>query len=83
MKVRKVKLSIALLFTILSAVAGIVVGYQLRSDSMPTNCAELGAAYLEVGKNELGITDFGSDEWIRLIDDETKFTNDCYESLNK
>ncbi|MBU1033163.1 hypothetical protein KJ937_04525 [Patescibacteria group bacterium] len=50
---------------------------------MPTNCAELGAAYLEVGKNELGITDFGSDEWIRLIDDETKFTNDCYESLNK
>lgn len=83
MKVRKVKLSITIILALLFGVIGIVIGYQIRGDSIPANCAELGGAYLEIGKKELGITDFGSDEWIRLIDDETKFTNDCYESLNK
>jgi hypothetical protein len=83
MKVRKVKLFITMLMAILFAIVGIIVGYQLRGNSRPTSCAELGATYLEIGKEELGITDFGSDEWIRLIDDETKFTNDCYKSMNK
>lgn len=83
MKVRKVKLSTAILMALLLAIVGIVIGYQLGSDSKPTNCAELGSAYLEIGKKELGITDFGSQEWIQLIDDETKFTNDCYKSIDK
>ena len=83
MKVRKVKLSIAIILALLFGITGIIIGYQIRGDSTATNCAELGVAYLEIGKKELGITDFGSDEWIRLIDDETKFTNDCYKSMNK
>jgi len=83
MKVRNVGLPVVLLISILMILVGAFVGYQFANNSVPKSCAELGATYLEIGKNELGITDFGSDEWIRLIDDETKFTNDCYESLNK
>ena len=83
MKVRKVKLSTTILLVLLFTIVGIVIGYQLGSDSKPTNCAKLGGAYLEIGEKELEITDFGSQEWIQLIDDETKFTNDCYKSLDK
>lgn len=83
MKVRNVGLPVVLLISIIMILVGAFVGYQFASNPVPKNCAELGATYLKMGKNELGITDFGSDEWRRLIDDETKFTNDCYESLNK
>lgn len=83
MKVRNVGLPVVLLISIIMILVGAFVGYQFASNSVPKNCAELGAAYLKIGENELGITDFGSDEWRRLIDDATKFTNDCYESLNK
>jgi len=71
------------LISILMILVGAFVGYQFASNPVPKNCAELGVIYLEIGKKELGITDFGSDEWKRLIDDETKFTNDCYKSMNK
>jgi len=82
MQVRKVKLSLILLLIIV-LITGIVIGYQIRGNSTPKNCAELGAAYLQIGKKELGVTDFGSEEWKTLIDDETKFTNDCYKSIKK
>ncbi len=83
MKVRKVKLPVIILLAFVFSVICLFVGYKIGIGSKPTNCAELGGAYLEIGKKELGITDFGSDSWKKLIDDETKFTNDCYKSLNK
>jgi len=83
MKVRNVGFPMVFLISAIMILVGAFVGYLLASNPGPKNCAELGATYLEIGKKDLGITDFGSDEWKRLIDDETKFTNDCYKSINK
>ena len=71
------------LISAIMTLVGASVGYLIASNPGPKNCAELGATYLEIGKKDLGITDLGSDEWKRLIDDETKFTNDCYKSLQR
>lgn len=83
MKVRNVGLPIVFFISILMILIGVFVGYQLASDSVPNNCAELGASYLEIGKKVLGISDYGSEQWKKLVNDETKFTNDCYDSLIK
>ncbi|MCA9371693.1 MAG: hypothetical protein H6773_02855 [Pseudomonadales bacterium] len=83
MKVRKVKLPVPILLVFVLSVICLFVGYKTGIDSKPTNCAELGGAYLEIGKKELGINDFGSQEWLQLIEDETKFTKDYYKSLSK
>jgi len=83
MKVRKVKLSAVILIVLVFSAISLFVGYKIGIGSKPTNCAELGGAYLEIGKKELVINDFGSQEWLQLIEDETKFTKDCYKSLNK
>lgn len=83
MKVRNVGLPIVFLISTLMILVGVFIGYRLASDPAPKNCAELGAIYLEIGKKELGITDFGSEQWNKLIEYETKFTNDCYKSYQK
>lgn len=83
MKVRNVGLPIVFLISTLMILVGVFVGYRLASDPAPRNCAELGVAYLEIGKKELGITDYASEQWEKLVDDETKLTNDCYQSFGK
>lgn len=83
MKVKNVGLPIVFLISLIMIFVGVCVGYRLTSDPVPKNCAELGAIYLEIGKKELGITDFGSEQWNKLIEYETKFTNDCYKSYQK
>lgn len=62
---------------------GLVVGLFINNSKLPNNCAELGQIYLEVGKKRLGIVDFGSEKWSKLIDSETKFVNDCYSNISK
>ncbi len=80
-EIRKVRFSTAIIASIVVAAIAMFIGYQTGQGKSPQNCAELGVAYLEIGKKELGITDFGSEEWNKLVQDETRFTNDCYESL--
>ncbi len=81
MKVKNVGLPIVFLISLIMILVGVFVGYRLAGDSVPKNCAEIGVAYLEIGKKELGITDYGLEQWNKLVDDETKLTNDCYQSL--
>jgi|GEM_PF-2341820 len=83
MKVRNVGLPIVFLISTLMILVGVFVGYRLASNPSPRNCAELGVVYLEIGKKELGITDYGSEQWKKLVDNETKLTNDCYQSFGK
>ena len=47
----------------------------------PKNCGELGQAYMEIGKKRFSITANNSAQWQKLIDEQTKFTNDCYKSM--
>lgn len=67
----------------ISFVLGLVIGLILFNSSVPKNCAELGLLYLEIGKNQLEISDFGSQEWQNLIGAETKMVNDCYNTMTK
>ena len=83
MKVRIVGFSMVFLISAIMILVGAFVGYRLASNPGPKNCAELGATYLEIGKKDLGITDFASGQWKKLVNDETKFTNDCYKSLQR
>lgn len=83
MKIKNIKIPAVILALATTLGIGILIGYQLAKDTAPKNCAELGTTYLEIGKEELGITDYGSEQWKKLIEDETKFTNDCYKSYQK
>jgi len=80
-EVRKIRMSTTILITAVLAITALFIGFQIGRKDAPKNCAELGVAYLEIGKKELGITDFGSEQWNKLVDDETKLTNDCYNSF--
>lgn len=83
MKVRNVGTLSIVFILIITLAVGILIGYKFAKNPLPKNCAELGVAYLEIGKKELGITDYGSEQWNKLIEDETRFTNDCYKSYQK
>lgn len=82
-EVRQVRLPFLIIALIITSIVFLGVGYKIGKGKIPANCAELGVNYLEIGKNKLGITDFGSEEWKNLIEAETKFTNDCYESIRE
>ncbi|RJR29195.1 hypothetical protein C4564_02540 [Candidatus Microgenomates bacterium] len=70
---------------IFSLTIGIIFGFVtsslLGSSKQPKNCSEIGQVYLEIAKLEKNITDYSSDEWIKIVDDETRLINDCHESL--
>jgi hypothetical protein len=58
-----------------------ILGYRLGQQGIPHDCAELGATYLQIGRRTLGITSYNSTLWDHLIDTETTFTNNCFDSL--
>lgn len=80
-KSKKAKFNIFAVSLIL--ILGALIGYTAAKINDATTCGDLGQAYMEIGKKQLGITDFGSEQWQRLIEDQSRFTNDCYNSSIK
>jgi len=59
-------------------VAGGIIGYWLGLDGVPKSCAEIGEQYLRIKRERLGISDYESAAWDRLIEEETDIVNNCY-----
>ncbi len=83
MKVKNIRPQVLVIAVVVVGVVSTFVGYQMGRDEVPQSCGELGATYLEIGKKELGITDFGSEQWSQLIEQETKFVNECTANFSR
>lgn len=63
--------------TVLAMGVGYVLGIGVGQKQSIRSCAELGVAYLELGKQQLAVRDFGSPEWQALIEEETRLVQEC------